>query len=161
MNTGKGINGPILPQSYTFVPPVGRNLVTQPPYKDVQPMTEGSVIEETTHEEAWMSAVGLHDTLYTDSVTDSTQVVWSAYHAARSDVVGKPEKNIEALLPLFHEKASPEMIQHGMKIVKDITEHLNPHQVPLIVVDQSHMTLPRKYNGHSQAHMEKTSLLLC
>lgn len=142
-DTAKGMKGPILPQSYTFVPPVGRNLVTQPPCKDVQPMRVSLVNEETKHEDSWMSAV--HDTLYTDSAMDRTQVMWSAYHAARSDVVGKPEKNIEALLPLFHEKAStPEMIRHGMKIVKDVTEHLNPHQVPVLVVDQPLYDLAKK-----------------
>ena len=63
--------------------------------------------------------------------------MWSSFHAARSDVVGQMEKSIEALLPLFHHKAAtPEMIHHGMNLVKKNSEHLNPQQVPVMVVDQ-------------------------
>lgn len=135
---------PILPRSYTFVPPVGRNLVTQPPVKDVQPVATSSFDEEKQHDQAWMTAV--HDTLYVDSDTEKrTPAMWSSYHAARSDTVGQPEKGIEALLPLFHEKAAtPEMIRHGMELVKKTTEHFNPHQVPVLVVDQPLYDLAKK-----------------
>ena len=79
-----------------------------------------------------------------DSDTEKcTPAMWSSYHAAPSDTVGHQilldnrKKGIEALLPLFHEKAAtPEMIRHGMELVKKTTEHLNPHQVPVLVVDQ-------------------------
>ena len=47
------------------------------------------------------------------------------------------KKSIETLLPLFHVKAAtPEMIRHGMELVKMTTEHLNPYQIPVLVVDQ-------------------------
>ena len=50
-------------------------------------------------------------------------MMWSSIHAARSDVVGQPQKGIEALLPFFHEKAAtPEMIRHGMELVKQATD---------------------------------------
>jgi hypothetical protein len=93
---------------------VGRNLITQPSVKDVQSVGTNSFDEEKQHEQAWMTAV--HDTLYMDSDTErGTPVMWSSFHAARSDAVGQPEKSIEALLPLFHEKAAtPEMIRHGI-----------------------------------------------
>lgn len=95
--TGARSSEPILPRSYTFVPPVGRNLVTQPPVKDVQPVATSSFDEEKQHEQAWMTAV--HDTLYVDSDTEKrTPAMWSSYHAARSDTVRQPEKGIEALL---------------------------------------------------------------
>ena len=73
-----------------------------------------------------------------DSDTErGTPAMWSSFHAARSDAVAQPEKSIEALLPLFHEKAAtPEMIRHGMELVKKTTEHRNPHQIPVLVVDQ-------------------------
>ena len=84
--------------------------------------------------------------------------MWSSFHAARSDTVGQPEKSIEALLPLFHSKsATPEMIHHGMKIVKETTSHLNPCQIPVLVVDQPLYDLAKKYNGHFQKHMGKIS----
>lgn len=63
--------------------------------------------------------------------------MWSSFHVARSDAIGQPEEGIEALLPLFHEKAAtPEMIRHGMELVKKTIDHLNPHQIPVLVVDQ-------------------------
>ena len=138
------IVGPILPHSYTSVPPVGLNLVTQPPVKVVQPVVRGSFDAERQHEEAWMKAV--NDILYVNSDLESgTPTMWSSFHAARSDVVGQPEKSIEALLPLFHDKAeTPEMIHHGMNLVKKNTEHLNPQQVPVMVVDQPLYDLAKK-----------------
>ena len=73
------------------------------------------------------------------------QQMWSSFHAARSDTVGQPEKNIP--LPLFHEKAAtPEMIRHGMGLVKRTTEHLNPYQVPVFVVTNCLYTEPH-YRG--------------
>ena len=87
--TRGGSAEPILPRSYTFVPPVGRNLVTKPPVKDVQRVARSSFDEEVQHEQAWMTAV--HDTLYVDSDTEkNTPVMWSSFHAARSDAVGQP-----------------------------------------------------------------------
>ena len=116
--TATGSSGPILPRSYTFVPPVGKNLVTQPPVKDVHPVATSTFDEEKQHEQAWMTAV--HDILYEDSDAEKdTPTMWSSFHAARSDAVGQPEEGIEAFLPLFHEKAAtPEMIRHGMELVK-------------------------------------------
>ena len=63
--------------------------------------------------------------------------MWSSFHAVRSNAVAQPKKSIEAILPLFHEKAAtPEMIRHGMGLVQKTTEHINPHQIPVLVVDQ-------------------------
>jgi len=107
-------------------------------------VVRGSFNAEKQHEKALMNAVC--DYLYVDSDTESgTPTMWSSFHAARSDVVGQPEKSIEALLPLFHEKAAtPEMIRHGMELVKKTTEHLNPQQVPVMVVDQPLYDLAKK-----------------
>ena len=49
-----------------------------------------------------------------ESETD-LPIMWSIYHASRSDTVGSTEKCIEAMLPLFRDKAAtPKMIRHGM-----------------------------------------------
>lgn len=75
-------------------------LITQSPVRAVQPVTTSSFTEEKRHEQACMTAV--HDTLYVDTDTEEdTPIMWSSFHAARSDVVGQPQKCIEALLPLF------------------------------------------------------------
>ena len=60
-------------------------------------------------------------------------------------LLDSPKKSIEALLPLFHDKAAtPEMIHHGMNLLKKNTEHLNPQQVPAMVVDQPLYDLAKK-----------------
>jgi len=61
-----------------------------------------------------------HEAISVNSDTEKdTQTMWSSFHAARSDVVGQPQKCVETLMPLFHEiAATPEMIRHGMELVK-------------------------------------------
>uniref|UniRef100_UPI00358F24FE uncharacterized protein n=1 Tax=Myxine glutinosa TaxID=7769 RepID=UPI00358F24FE len=71
--------------------------------------------------------------------------MWSAYHASRSDAVGSTEKCIEAMLPLFSDKAAtPKMIRHGMDLVKKTTEFLNPQQIPIMAVDQPLFDIAKK-----------------
>lgn len=74
--TATGSSGPILPRSYTFLPPVGRNLVTQPPVKNVHPGATSTFYEEKQHEQAWMTAV--YDILYEDrdAEKDTNNVVF-------------------------------------------------------------------------------------
>lgn len=60
----------------------------------MQPVATNSFDEEKQDEQAWMIAV--HDTIYVNSDTEKdTPVMWSSFHAARSDTVGQPEKSIE------------------------------------------------------------------
>ena len=41
------------------------------------------------------------------------------------------------LLPLFYEKAAtPAMIKHGMDVLRQVTEYLNPGQIPVTTFDQ-------------------------
>ena len=45
--------------------------------------------------------------------------------------------DLHALFPLFQEEAdTPAMIKHGMTVVKEATEFLNPGQIPIMAVDQ-------------------------
>ena len=115
----------MLPTLYTFVPPISRNLVTQPPVKDVQPQPMASFDKEEQHEKAWMKMVQETMQLEFESETDPP-IMWMAYHASQSDAVGSTEKCIEAMLPLFRDKAAtPKMIRHGMYLVKKTTKFLN------------------------------------
>lgn len=136
--------GPMLPPLYTFVPPMSRNLVTQPPVKDVQPQSMASFDKEEQHEKAWMKIVQENMQMDFESETDPP-IMWSAYHASRSDAVGSTEKCIEAMLPLFRDKAAtPKMIRHGMYLVKKTTEFLNSEQIPIMVVDQPLFDIAKK-----------------
>ena len=100
--------------------------------------------EEQQHEEAWMTLV--HDNLRVDFEKETAiSIMFSSYHAHRLDSIGVPEKCIETLLPLFHEKAAtPGMIRHGMYLVKQLTEYLNPQQLPVLVVDQPLYDIAKK-----------------
>ena len=136
--------GPMLPTLYTFVPPISRNLVTQPPVKDVQPQPMASFDKEEQHEKAWMKMVQENMQVNFESETDPP-IMWSAYHATRLDAVGSTEKCIEAMLPLFRDKAAtPKMIRHGMYLVKKTTEFLNSQQIPIMVVDQPLFDIAKK-----------------
>ena len=123
---------------------MGRNLVNEPPVSDVQPVATSSFGVEIQHEKAWMTAV--QDSLYVEFDAEKINpVMRSSFQSARSDAVGQPEICIEFLLPLFHEKAaSPEMIRHGMELVKKTTEYLNLNQIPVLVVDQPLYVLAKK-----------------
>ena len=66
-----------------------------------------------TVEQAWSTAVNDASCVCSYKRKD-TPMMWSSFHAARSDVVEQPHEDIEALLPFFHEKAATsEMIPHG------------------------------------------------
>ena len=73
---------------------------TQPPSLPVNSVD----VEKRTEQECFNA---VHDTLRTKAGAESLlPVMWSLYHAARSDVVGQCRKSVEALLPLFYEKAA-------------------------------------------------------
>ncbi len=84
---------------------MSRNLVTQPPVKDVQPQYMASFDKEEQHGKAWMKNVQENMQMDFESETDPP-VLWSAYHASRSDAVRSTEKCAEAMLPLFRDKTA-------------------------------------------------------
>ena len=83
-----------------------------------------------------MNAV--NDTLRTKAEVESLlPVMWSLYHAARSDVVGQCRQSIEAPLPLFYAKAATsDMIRLGLELVRTTTECLHLQKSQILVVDQ-------------------------
>ena len=70
------------------------------------------------------------------ALSSEDAIVWAAYHSA--DLPN--EKNppcTSALLPLFYEKAAtPAMVKHGMNVLKQAIEFVNPGQIPVLAVDQ-------------------------
>lgn len=78
------------------------------------------------------------DRANTESI--SLNLSWSGYHAALE--TKKIHPAINALLPLFHEKASdPAMVKHAMNLTKQLTEYLNPGQTVVICADQQLYTV--------------------
>lgn len=59
-----------------------------------------------------------------------------AYHASLTQTNAHPPI-ISGPLALFYEKAaSPSMVKHGMDVLRDVTEYLNPGQIHVITLYQ-------------------------
>ena len=71
-------------------------------------------------------------------------ISWSAYFANQQDKVPKPPA-IVTMLPLFRDSAhSPAMVKHGMRVIQQITNHVNPGQIPVMTVDQPLFAIGKK-----------------
>ena len=63
-------------------------------------------------------------------------IAWSAYHASLQHPSDDIQPALTQLLPLFNEKAATaSMIKHGMDMLKEATQFLNPGQIPVIALD--------------------------
>lgn len=119
----------------------------------------GPVELQWQKEVAWLNHI--HDRML-NSCVETSGISWSAFHAENERLVARLE-SINALLPLFHEKStSPSMIKHGMDIVKNITQHLNSEQTPVICVDQQLYVLCKsiQYNWPSEYGTHKFVVLM-
>ncbi len=65
------------------------------------------------------------------------KAMWSSYHASRALNTPLPLPCATCMLPLFYESSSnPGMVKHGMEIVSQVVQFLNPGQIPVMAVDQ-------------------------
>ena len=70
--------------------------------------------------------------------------MWAVYHIQLQSTSVCPKAKI-ALLPLFSENANVvAMIKHAMAITKAATEHLNPGQISVILMDQPLLSLAKQ-----------------
>jgi hypothetical protein len=97
-----------------------------------------------------------------ESLGKEEYLSWSAYHATM-----QPPPNYQvsrnALLPLFHEDSkSVAMVKHGMHIVKQATNVLNPGQVPVFTVDQPLFALAKQiqWNWPNSIYGEKNYVVM-
>ena len=69
---------------------------------------------------------------------------------------------VNSLLPLFDEKAATlSMIKHGMNIQQQMTEYLNPGQIPVTTVDQPLFALAKAVQWcWPESHGEKKHLVI-
>ena len=119
----------MLPQSYTTVPVVALNAsLTSVPKRNCQTFS-GSLDRALVRGKCWLELV-----LETELQKDNP-ISWAAHHASLQSPRKDPPA-ITALLPLFYEHAdTPAMIKHGMNIIKQATEFLNPGQIPVMACD--------------------------
>ncbi|KAE8741877.1 hypothetical protein FOCC_FOCC012580 [Frankliniella occidentalis] len=106
--------------------------VDTPGYRGVPMLPESTMSDTMEGEINWLEHVS---NCVTGGNGDAENISWSAFHASEQTVSHCP--SINALLPLFHENASSaSMIYHGMTIIKETTEYLNPGQIPVLYGDQ-------------------------
>ena len=86
-----------------------------------------------------------------EEIEKGDTIAWAAYHASqKTPTHGLPA--LCAMLPLFCEKsAAPAMIKHGMDVVKQATNLLNPGQIPVITFDQPLFALAKLVQWHFPA----------
>ena len=123
-----------LPDNYTTVPAV----TCKTSEITVPEITCNRIIghlEEAQKDETWWADHGI-ELLEKEKLGKKDNASWAAYHASHQLEPTDPPA-LNSLLPLFYEKAATfSMVKHGMDIVKQITNHPNPGQIPVIALDQ-------------------------
>ena len=74
-----------------------------------------------------------------DKLAEDEDLSWAANHASCNQEYETRDrsKSLSCLLPLFYEDSkSVAMLRHGMDIVKNVVDVLNPGQVSIITADQ-------------------------
>ena len=138
-----------LPEMYSTVPPTSFPCsAISPPSSDEQAIPRFSIIDKDESQNQWLKKV--HDALTEigdgDHVSEPAKmnISWSAYFANLQASVPRPPA-ITALFPLFRDNAhSPAMVKHGMDIIKQVTKHINPVQIPVLTVDQPLYAIAKK-----------------
>ncbi|KAK3870056.1 hypothetical protein Pcinc_024673 [Petrolisthes cinctipes] len=90
--------------------------------------------EAITQERRWIEDAVPH---LETKLTCGDTIAWAAYHASiQPSVENHPA--LHALLPsTFYEKsATPAIIKHGMDVLRQAVEFLNPGQIPVTTFDQ-------------------------
>ncbi|KAK3734698.1 hypothetical protein QZH41_002108 [Actinostola sp. cb2023] len=134
-----------LPESYQNVPPAV--LKTKDPVvpKFIGPAMPPNVDHNpafVSKEIEWFNNV--KSLCGKDQLSNDEFISWAAFHASLQSEPTHPA-DIVALLPLFLENAhSVAMIRHGMNIVNNVVQHLNPGQTPVIAMDQPLFALAKQ-----------------
>lgn len=125
-----------IPACYMNIPPSA--LTKKDPF--VPPTTGQTTPEATTLSNAlakeyeWLEHV--QRLIRKSELAKDDFLSWAAFHASVHQPSRDPPTAV-ALLPLFEESAhSVAMIKHSMDVVKATIQHLNPGQVPVLVMDQ-------------------------
>ena len=127
-----------LPKSYTDVPPVSLGNDVSPPVTDDIAIPVSAEMGDDEMQTMWFENARRVLQLADENQNDQVEmnVSWSAYFASLQEPVSKPPA-ITAILPLFRDVShTPAMVKHGMDIIKQATEQVNPGQIPVFTVDQ-------------------------
>lgn len=118
---------------------------------DVETYTKMVSVKENTHktslynEEEWLQNC---KELFFDEPTVEEGYSWAAFYATKhtEDI----HTSLNALLPLFTEdSASVSMLRHGFDLLRNITDLLNPGQIPVMWIDQPLFALAKLLQWNS------------
>ena len=123
-----------LPDKYAVVPAVScKTTEFGVPDTLISDKQAGSLQEAQNQETRWVEHAAAF--LNKDKLEKGDKMTWASFHSLSDTSETKPA--IIALLPLFYEKAATmAMIKHGKDIQKNITEYINPGQIPVMAFDQ-------------------------
>ena len=145
-----------LPDNYTIVPAVALkkdNVVVPKPPGEIEAV-EGHLEGAKAKERCWLEhAIKLMEK---EELDKDDILAWSAYHASLQNVSDELQPALTQLLPLFHDKAATAaMIKHGMDVLREATQFLNPGQIPVIALDAPLYALAKYVQWHwPQTHGE-------
>ncbi len=123
-----------LPKEDVYVPDLNIDSELRP---HVRPLNE-------TLESAYDWLTHAHQLLQKETLDQNDWISWAAYNAVKYGQQPRPITP-SVMLPLFRESAhSPLMVYHGMNVICAVTNHINPGQTPVMVVDQPLFTIAKK-----------------
>eukprot|EP00112_Aurelia_sp_Birch-Aquarium-sp1_P011754 Seg2473.4 transcript_id=Seg2473.4/GoldUCD/mRNA.D3Y31 product="hypothetical protein" protein_id=Seg2473.4/GoldUCD/D3Y31 len=130
-----------LPSYYSHVPPVDSNVkgtaipqghISSTEYHEA--VYSGAQIH-VREEMNWLDYIASNISKEEDD-SSTFGFSWSHFHASKQPQVLK-EITRTALLPLFHESAhTVAMIRHSIDVTRQVIDHLNPYQTPVLTFDQ-------------------------
>ena len=123
---------PELPDTFTNISPAFFQTKNPVPPNTAIPKPPTDILgPQLALEYQWLDKV-----IVTQEIDDAVNLTWSAHHPSmkRSPEF---EVTITSLLPLLRDQAhSVATIKHVMQKVQDVTDFLNPGQIPIITADQ-------------------------
>ena len=126
-----------LPECFTIVPAVAltkeKVAIPEPPRSSQR--IEGNLNQAVAQEKQWINN-SIAMLMETEQMEGKDIIAWSTYHASQEIPSDVTQPALMQLLPLFGEKAATAaMVKHGMSIIKQATQYLNPGQVSVIALD--------------------------
>ena len=125
-----------MPDNYTIVPAVALQkaiVVVPSPPCEIAP-TKDHHVGAQGKEMCWLKHA--IQVMEKEKLDKGDILSWSAYHASWQNISNEVRPALTQLLPVFSEKAATAaMIKHGMDVVKEATQFLNPGQIPAVALD--------------------------
>ena len=117
-----------------YVPDLGTNNHPHPPSCSLERLLKDGY--------TWLE--NLKSSLSKQTLERDEWISWAAYFASITEPPTTPPTK-SYMLPLFTESSNnPAMVWHGMKIISQATNYINPGQTPVMEVDQPLFTLAKQ-----------------